>query len=102
MQVVGECRSLLTRTLAALYQAADLCAPYLDGRYNVDATDVFEGDAAEDVQAALEAGAGGDGAAADLGPEVTLLIAGALGHAVLHAVTTLLRRRRPQAAACSF
>eukprot|EP00892_Ulva_mutabilis_P007743 jgi/Ulvmu1/5340/UM022_0134.1 len=76
-EVVQTCRGLLERTLAGLYRAAELCAPYLDGRYNVDAADVSEGDAMADVGAALEAGGASVAGRGDvLGPEVTLLIAG--------------------------
>lgn len=78
VQVVQQCRGLLERTLAGLFRAAELCAPYLDGRYNVDAAEVLEGDAAATVEAALEPGEEGqEGQGESLGPEVTLLIAGA-------------------------
>lgn len=77
MQVVQECRGLLRRTLAGLFRAAELCAPYLDGRYNVDAAEVTEGDAEAAVEAAVNPDAPTEGQGDTLGPEVTLLIAGA-------------------------
>lgn len=76
VQVVQQCRGLLERTVTGLFRAAELCAPYLDGRYNVDAAEVLEGDATATVEAALEPREE-DGPGESLGPEVTLLIAGA-------------------------
>jgi hypothetical protein len=86
MQVLDSSRALVKSLVASLLRAADLCVPYLDGRYNVDADEVLPDEGLEVVAASKPAeGSGKDvihssneeSAHNELGPDVTVLVNGA-------------------------
>lgn len=92
IQVVESCKLLISSLVDSLLKAADLCVPYLDGRYNVDADEVLPDDnglltAEAGVPGAAEAGdekhqvaaesiSESQGAAGELGPNATILVTG--------------------------
>jgi thyroid adenoma-associated protein len=66
---------LVKRMLASLYKAASLCTPYLDGRCNVDASEVNE-HANEGEVSDIDGFIEENDDQRSLGPEVTLLVTG--------------------------
>lgn len=85
-QVVDSSKLLISSLVDSLLRAADLCVPYLDGRYNVDADEVLPGDqvlmaaAAKPSEApSKDATQSRDEESVDedaLGPNVTVLVTG--------------------------